>query len=106
MLPPALLAAQPPDDIPVVLALLGAIEEQWLVLAADVDRVLDDAFPDSAAEWALPYLAQVLGLPPDAGRRCWHRPESVRARARPAAGGTRGRRRGPVSAATRCVGLA
>jgi hypothetical protein len=68
MLPPALLAAQPPDDVPAVLALLGAIEEQWLVLAADVDRVLDDAFPDSAADWALPYLAQLLGLPPDAGR--------------------------------------
>ena len=68
MLPPALLAAQPPDDVPAVLALLGAVEEQWLALAADVDRVLDDAFPDSAADWALPYLAQLLGLPPDAGR--------------------------------------
>lgn len=68
MLPPALLAAQPPDDVPAVLALLGAVEEQWLLLAADVDRVLDDAFPDSAADWALPYLAQLLGLPPDAGR--------------------------------------
>jgi hypothetical protein len=68
MLPPALLAAQPPDDIPVVLALLGAVEEQWLALAADVDRVLDDAFPDSAGDWALPYLAELLGLPPDAGR--------------------------------------
>ena len=68
MLPPALLAAQPPDDIPALLALLGALEEQWLLLAADVDRVLDDAFPDSAADWALPYLAQLLGLPPDAGR--------------------------------------
>ena len=68
MLPPALLAAQPPDDIPALLALLGALEEQWLLLAADVDRVLDDAFPDSAADWALPYLAQLLGLPQDAGR--------------------------------------
>jgi hypothetical protein len=68
MLPPALLAAQPPDSVPAVLALLGAVEEQWLALAADVDRVLDDAFPDSAADWALPYLAQLLGLPPDAGR--------------------------------------
>jgi hypothetical protein len=68
MLPPALLAAQPPDDLPSVLALLGAIEEQWLLLAADVDRVLDDAFPDSAADWALPYLAQLLGLPQNAGR--------------------------------------
>jgi hypothetical protein len=68
MLPPALLAAQPPDDLPTVLALLGALEEQWLLLASDVDRVLDDAFPDSAADWALPYLAQLLGLPPGAGR--------------------------------------
>jgi hypothetical protein len=68
MLPPALLAAQSPDDLPVVLALLGAIEEQWLILAADADQVLDDAFPDSAADWALPYLAQLLGLPADAGR--------------------------------------
>ena len=68
MLPPALLAAQPPDDIPAVLALLGAVEQQWLALAADVDRVLDDAFPDSAADWALPYLGALLGLPPDAGR--------------------------------------
>jgi hypothetical protein len=68
MLPPALLAAQQPGDIPVVLALLGAIEEQWLLLAADVDQVLDDAFPDSAADWALPYLAQLLGLPQDVGR--------------------------------------
>jgi len=68
MLPAALLAAQPPDDIPAVLALLGAIEEQWLLLAADVDRVLDDAFPDSAADWALPYLGQLLGLPPGTGR--------------------------------------
>ena len=68
LLPPALLAAQQPDDVPVLLALLGAVEEQWLMLAADVDQVLDDVFPESAAEWALPYLAQVLGLPPDAGR--------------------------------------
>jgi hypothetical protein len=68
MLPAALLAAQPPDELPPLLALLGAIEEQWLMLAADADSVLDDTFPDSAAEWALPYLGQVLGLPPDAGR--------------------------------------
>lgn len=68
MLPAALLAAQPPDQLPPLLALLGAIEQQWLMLAADADSVLDDTFPDSAAEWALPYLGQVLGLPPDAGR--------------------------------------
>jgi Phage tail protein (Tail_P2_I) len=70
MLPPAVLAAWPPEhDTPPMLALLEAIEEQWLQLAADVDSVLDDAFPDSAAEWALPYLAALLGLPPDADRR-------------------------------------
>jgi hypothetical protein len=68
MLPPALLAVQSPGELPVVLALLGAIEEQWLLLAADVDQVLDDTFPDSAADWALPYLGELLGLPTDAGR--------------------------------------
>jgi len=68
MLPAALLAGQPPEELPPLLALLGAIEEQWLMLAADADSVLDDIFPDSAAEWALPYLGQVLGLPPDSGR--------------------------------------
>lgn len=69
MLPPAVLQAWPPgDDNPPVLALLAALEEQWLLLASDVDAIVDDAFPDSAAEWALPYLAALLGLPPDAGR--------------------------------------
>lgn len=68
MLPPALVAAQAGEESPIVLALLAAVEEQWLELAADVDRVLDDAFPDSAADWALPYIAHLLGLPPDAGR--------------------------------------
>lgn len=70
MLPPAVLQTWPPeDDTPPVLALLAALEEQWLLLAADVDTLLDDAFPDSAAEWALPYLAALLGLPADADRR-------------------------------------
>ncbi len=70
MLPPAVLAAWPgDDDTPPVDALLAALQEQWLVLAADVDTILDDAFPDSAADWALPYLADLLGLPPDADRR-------------------------------------
>lgn len=70
MLPPAVLSTWPPgDDTPPALALLAAMEQQWLLLAADVDSVIDDAFPDSAAEWALPYLASLLGLPPDAGRR-------------------------------------
>jgi len=68
MLPPALLQSPDGDQPPVSLALLAAVEEQWLELAADVDRVLDDTFPDSAADWALPYLGQLLGLPPDAGR--------------------------------------
>lgn len=68
MLPPALFTTSDPEQTPVLLALLSAIEEQWLELAADVDRVLDDTFPDSAADWALPYIGQLLGLPPDAGR--------------------------------------
>ncbi|HEY8789255.1 MAG TPA: phage tail protein, partial [Actinopolymorphaceae bacterium] len=70
MLPPAVLAGWPPgEDTPPSLALLAALQEQWFALAADVDSILDDAFPDSAADWALPYLAALLGLPPDAGRR-------------------------------------
>ena len=71
MLPPAVLTSWPPDEenIPVALALLGALEEQWLELAADVDSILDDAFPDSAQDWALPYIGSLLGLPPDADRR-------------------------------------
>lgn len=70
MLPPAVLHAWPlEDDNPPALALLAALEEQWLLLAADIDSLLDDAFPDSAAEWALPYLGALLGLPADAGRR-------------------------------------
>lgn len=70
MLPPAVLSVWPPvGDTPPLLALLEALEEQWLALAADIDSVLDDAFPDSAAPWALPYLAALLGLPGDAGRR-------------------------------------
>ena len=70
MLPPAVVAGWPPgEDTPPSLALLAALQEQWFALAADVDSILDDAFPDSAADWALPYLAALLGLPPDAGRR-------------------------------------
>lgn len=70
MLPPAVIAGWPPgDDVPPSLAMLAALQEQWFALAADVDSLLDDAFPDSASEWALPYLAALLGLPPDAGRR-------------------------------------
>jgi hypothetical protein len=70
MLPPALLADWPaPEGTPPLVALLDALEEQWLLLAADVDALLDDAFPDSAADWALPYLGALLGLPPDADRR-------------------------------------
>lgn len=70
MLPPAVLSAWPAgDDAPPVLALLAALQEQWFALAADIDTILDDSFPDTAAEWALPYLASLLGLAPDAGRR-------------------------------------
>ncbi|MEO7070912.1 MAG: hypothetical protein ABI131_10520, partial [Nostocoides sp.] len=70
MLPPAVVSGWPPGaDTPPSLALLAALQEQWFALAADVDTILDDAFPDSAADWALPFLAALLGLPPDAGRR-------------------------------------
>jgi hypothetical protein len=69
MLPPAVLSAWPAvGDTPPALALLAALEEQWLLLAAQVDDIVSDAFPDSAQDWALPYIGALLGLPGDASR--------------------------------------
>lgn len=71
MLPPALLLDELDERdrrTPPLLAVLGALQEQYLMLAERIDALVDDAFPDSAADWALPYLAELLGLPPDASR--------------------------------------
>jgi hypothetical protein len=69
-LPPALRAG--PDgepDVPRLLdALLEGIEAQRRLLEEDIDQVWDDLFIESCADWAVPYIGALLGLPPDAGR--------------------------------------
>lgn len=48
--------------------LLRAVEEQAALLARDIDQVYDDFFVESCAEWAVPYIGSLLGLPSDATR--------------------------------------
>lgn len=69
-LPPALLqAADDPPGTPRLLeALLGAVDSQRLLLAADIDQVWDDLFIESCSDWAVPYIGALVGLPADAGR--------------------------------------
>ena len=49
-------------------ALLAAVDDQRLLLQDDIDRTYDDFFVETCADWALPYIAAVVGLPPDAER--------------------------------------
>ena len=49
-------------------ALLAAVEEQHELLAADIEQLWDDLFVESCAEWAVPYIGALLGLPTDAER--------------------------------------
>ena len=49
-------------------ALLSAVDEQVALLARDIDQVYDDTFIDSCADWAVPYIGSLLGLPSDATR--------------------------------------
>ena len=69
-LPPALREA--PDDPPgtprLLDALLAAVDEQAALLAADIDQVWEDLFIESCADWAVPYIGSLLGLPADAER--------------------------------------
>ena len=67
-LPPALREAPAPDSPRLLDALLDAIEGQRRLLERDVDEVWDDFFVESCAEWAVPYIGSLLGLPADAGR--------------------------------------
>ncbi len=48
--------------------LLGGVDEQRDLLAADIDRFWDDLFIESCADWAVPYIGALVGLPPDAER--------------------------------------
>jgi hypothetical protein len=66
-LPPAVREA--PENEPRLLdALLAAVDAQYDLLAADIDAVLDDLFIESCADWAVPYIGALLGLPADAER--------------------------------------
>ena len=69
-LPPALV--DPPDEdaaAPALLeVLLEAVDAQRLLLQRDVDSLWDDFFIESCADWAVPYLAQLVGAPADASR--------------------------------------
>lgn len=61
-----------PDDLPgaprLLDALLEVIDRQRELLAADVDQVLDDVFIETCADWAVPYIGALLGLPAEATR--------------------------------------
>ena len=69
-LPPAVLEA--PDgepDAPRLLdLLLAGVEGQRRLLEQDIDAVYDDFFIESCADWAVPHIGALLGLPVEAGR--------------------------------------
>ena len=67
-LPPAVRDAPAPDAPRLLDALLAAVEEQRRMLERDIDQVWDDLFVESCADWAVPYIGSLLGLPADAGR--------------------------------------
>lgn len=69
-LPPALreAAGDPPETPRLLDALLAAVDEQATLLATDIDQVWEDLFIESCADWAVPYIGSLLGLPPDAER--------------------------------------
>ncbi|GAA0712518.1 hypothetical protein Drose_13575 [Dactylosporangium roseum] len=67
---PPVVRAEPEPGAPRLLdVLLAAVDGQVAALHEDLDRLWDDLFVESCADWAVPYLGALLGLPPDAGRR-------------------------------------
>jgi hypothetical protein len=68
-LPPAVRAEPEPGAPRLLDLLLAAVDGQVGALHDDLDRLWDDFFVESCADWAVPYLGALLGLPPDAGRR-------------------------------------
>jgi hypothetical protein len=66
-LPPALREA-PPEAPRLLDLLLRAVDEQVAQLEQDIDSLYDDTFIESCADWAVPYIGGLLGLPPDAER--------------------------------------
>ena len=65
-LPPALRDAPDGDGPRLLDALLDGVEQQRRLLEQDIDQVWDDLFIESCADWAVPYIGALLGLP---GRR-------------------------------------
>jgi hypothetical protein len=68
-LPPALLAPSDADGTTPLAALLSAVDDQRRVLEGDIDSIWDDFFIESCADWAIPYIAELVGAPADASRR-------------------------------------
>ncbi|MDI2131682.1 phage tail protein [Yinghuangia seranimata] len=71
MLPPALLdpPGGPGESGPALMrAFMAAVSGQYDQLAADVDQLWQDLFIESCDAWAVPYIAELLGLPADAER--------------------------------------
>jgi hypothetical protein len=66
---PSALRDAPAPDLPRLLdALLAGVEAQRALLEQDIDEVWDDMFIESCADWAVPYIGSLLGLPADAER--------------------------------------
>ena len=69
-LPPAMRDAPTEDaGAPRLLdLLLEGVDRQRRLLEDDIDQVWQDLFIESCADWAVPYIASLVGLPPDAER--------------------------------------
>ena len=73
--------------------LLGVLAEQVLVLEEDLDQLYDDQFIETCADWAVPYIGDVIGY------RTLHSVSDTVGRARAEVAHTIGfrRRKGTVS---------
>ena len=69
-LPPAMRDAPAEDGgAPRLLdLLLEGVDRQRRLLEDDIDQVWQDLFIESCADWAVPYIASLVGLQPDAER--------------------------------------
>ena len=57
------------DGVPRLLdLLLAGVDDQVELLAKDIDSIWDDLFIESCADWAVPYIGALVGLPADASR--------------------------------------
>ena len=58
------LRDQEPAQAEALRALMALIEQQFLLLEADVDQLYDDAFIETCQEWLVPYIGDLLGVRP------------------------------------------